>query len=146
MNTNIPQFGKPLEPCTERPGAYAVIFNETGQLLVVTAKNRYHLPGGGIDAGEDPKTAVVREVMEETGYSMIITRELGQAHQFLDTADLGPINKLGMYFLGTVSQDAQLNQSTDHEHTWISTEDFFNSSAHDFHKWAVREALKIKTN
>ena len=35
------------------------------------------LPGGGLDHGEDPADAVVREVEEETGYDSEIDRLLG---------------------------------------------------------------------
>lgn len=93
---NIPQFGNLLTNAKDRPGAYAVISNDLKRILIVIAKNRYHLPGGGIDAGEDPQQAVAREIQEETGYSIEGLQALGQANQFLDTKDLGPINKLGL--------------------------------------------------
>ena len=35
------------------------------------------LPGGGIDRGESPKEAVIREVKEETGYDVEIIRQVG---------------------------------------------------------------------
>ena len=35
------------------------------------------LPGGGIDFGEDPKDAVVREFMEETGLTVKVNKLMG---------------------------------------------------------------------
>ena len=143
MNTT-PQFGEPLINAKDRPGSYAVIKNDEGQILVVIAKNRYHLPGGGIDENEDPKQAVLREIQEETGYAVVDVQEIGHANQYLDTKDLGPINKLGTYFVCRV--DTKLPRSsepTDHESKWVSAEEFLASTAHDFHKWAVRESLLI---
>ena len=35
------------------------------------------MPGGGVEHGEDPADAVIREVAEETGYSIEIERLLG---------------------------------------------------------------------
>jgi 8-oxo-dGTP diphosphatase len=143
MNT-IPQFGDPLENSKDRPGAYAVIRNDLGQILVVTAKNRYHLPGGGIDAGEDPQRAVAREIEEETGYSVEGLQNIGQANQFLDTKDLGSINKLGTYFTGRAMGTPALDpKEYDHEAKWISPDEFLSSTAHDFHKWAVQKSLEF---
>lgn len=61
--------------CTEldnprkRFGARGLVFNEKGQIAVFNKrnKNEFKLPGGGIDDGEDPEKAFIREVMEETG-------------------------------------------------------------------------------
>lgn len=143
MNT-APQFGDLLVNAKERPGAYAVIKNSLGLILVVIAKNRYHLPGGGIDAGEDPQQAVEREIVEETGYRVEGLQNIGQANQFLDTKDLGPINKLGTYFVGRVLNTPPLPKiEADHLAMWISPEEFLSSTAHDFHKWAVKKSIEL---
>lgn len=41
------------------------------------ADRHWTLPGGGIDFGEDPSHAVVREVAEETGYQVEVEQLLG---------------------------------------------------------------------
>jgi 8-oxo-dGTP diphosphatase len=54
-----------------RVAAYAVIVDEGRILLAHWSQGGYSgwtLPGGGIDPGEDPAEAAVREVTEETGY------------------------------------------------------------------------------
>ncbi|GAA3621309.1 hypothetical protein GCM10022199_27260 [Marihabitans asiaticum] len=56
----------------QRPAAYAVVVADDQVLLtrlserVRSAAGRWMLPGGGIDAGESPVEAVLREVEEET--------------------------------------------------------------------------------
>ncbi len=52
--------------------AYAVILRDDAILLCrlaprITPEELWTLPGGGLDHGEDPRDAVVREVAEETG-------------------------------------------------------------------------------
>jgi len=59
-------------PKRQRVAAYAVILRDEQILLSrlarsVTADELWTLPGGGLDHGEDPRHAVVREVREETG-------------------------------------------------------------------------------
>jgi len=59
-------------PRRQRVAAYAVILREDQILLTRLAPylaptERWTLPGGGIDFGEHPQDAVVREVYEETG-------------------------------------------------------------------------------
>lgn len=48
------------------------VFDERGRILMVreTADDRWTLPGGWIDVGESPASAVEREVQEETGYTV----------------------------------------------------------------------------
>ncbi|MCR5506060.1 MAG: NUDIX domain-containing protein [Bacilli bacterium] len=41
------------------------------------SRNYYETPGGGINENEDPSSAVLREVEEETGYRSSIIEEIG---------------------------------------------------------------------
>lgn len=57
-----------------RVGAYALCLDETGRILLcriapsVASGEIWTLPGGGLDFGEPPETAVIRELREESGY------------------------------------------------------------------------------
>ena len=59
-------------PRRQRVAAYAVILRGDHILLsklapYISATGQWTLPGGGLDHGEDPRAAVVREIAEETG-------------------------------------------------------------------------------
>ena len=67
----------------------AIIFSENkDQVLLIERRDLpiWVLPGGGVDEGEKPEKAVVREFLEETGLSVKIKRKVS-----LYT----PINRLG---------------------------------------------------
>jgi 8-oxo-dGTP pyrophosphatase MutT (NUDIX family) len=60
------------------PGVAAIIRNEKGQILAQkNTDGQWNLPAGGIDPGEKPAQAIVREVFEETGLIARPTRIVG---------------------------------------------------------------------
>ncbi len=60
----------------QRLAAYAIVSCD-GRILLTQLSHRtgwpggWTLPGGGVDHGEDPKDAVVRETFEETGQRLV---------------------------------------------------------------------------
>jgi ADP-ribose pyrophosphatase YjhB (NUDIX family) len=60
-------------------GAYAVIFDDAGRVLFCHRRDCdfWNLPGGGVESGEAPWQAVVREVREETGLEVEVVRLAG---------------------------------------------------------------------
>ncbi len=67
-----------------RPGVYAILLNGADILLTHQAEPvpEFQLPGGGIDKGEHPVTALHREVFEETGWKIDIAQRLGAFRRF----------------------------------------------------------------
>ena len=60
-------------------GAFAVIFDDAGRVLLCHRRDidMWNLPGGGMESGELPTEAVIREVTEETGLDVIVGRLIG---------------------------------------------------------------------
>jgi 8-oxo-dGTP diphosphatase len=75
--------------------AAAVILDEDKNILLVKSTyNRFHpwgLPGGGLEYGEHPEEAIIREVWEETGLRVDVEKLL-----LINT--LRP-DRVGMYYL-----------------------------------------------
>jgi|SRR4051794_31647215 8-oxo-dGTP diphosphatase len=77
-----------------RVAAYGVIIRD-GQILLSHwnehGRSGWTLPGGGIEPGEHPATAAVREIHEETGYTASLDRLLG-----IDTHVIPARNRSGL--------------------------------------------------
>ncbi|HEY2668797.1 MAG TPA: NUDIX domain-containing protein [Rugosimonospora sp.] len=79
----------------QRFAAYAVASDTDGRILLTRiaegypGAGRWHLPGGGTDYGEQPGTALIRELAEETGQDGRLVELLGVASH-RDAASLGP--------------------------------------------------------
>lgn len=100
-----------------RPSARAIIYKNEKVLLVYSKKyNYYKFPGGGIENGEMPKDALVREVREETGYCIIpeSIEEYGRVlRRQKDSYDEnGIFEQENLYFFASVS-DCRENRELD---------------------------------
>jgi 8-oxo-dGTP pyrophosphatase MutT (NUDIX family) len=64
-------------------GIYCICKNDNGQLLTVEKsggpyKNRLDLPGGTPEKNESEHETVIREVLEETGYTILTADRIGE--------------------------------------------------------------------
>ena len=60
----------------QRVGAYGIVLSERGLLGTVLSRitgapGAWNLPGGGLDAGEEPMAGLLREIHEETGQEVV---------------------------------------------------------------------------
>ncbi len=113
-----------------RVAAYGVIVDD-GRILLAHwnegGRSGWTLPGGGIDPGEDPADAVVREIAEETGYAAEAVGLLGIDSHIVPAEqrfvpDAGPLHALRIVYRARVVSGALANEldgSTD-EAAWFA--------------------------
>ncbi|GIG89568.1 hypothetical protein Pen02_45040 [Plantactinospora endophytica] len=79
----------------QRFAAYGLATDPAGRVLLARiapgfpGAGRWHLPGGGTDHGEQPVSALLRELVEETGQLGRVTGLLHVSHRH-NTAEFGP--------------------------------------------------------
>lgn len=85
VNVNDKSLGlndlKVNDECKVRYGSRGIVIEQNGDIAIFNkrSKNEYKLPGGGIEEGENPMEAFMREIMEETGCEIEIIDYLGLA-------------------------------------------------------------------
>lgn len=100
-------FGKRsgVETAWPRPGAYLIAYRDGDVLFVRTEKNdKLHLPGGGVEPGENHEAAMRREAMEEAGAVLKgAARHLCDASAYHDKSGRTNWHKINRYFVGDVT-------------------------------------------
>ncbi|MDD5396539.1 MAG: NUDIX domain-containing protein [Candidatus Moranbacteria bacterium] len=93
------KFNVPVSELSFRPSVYAVII-ENGKILLSKQWDGYDFPGGGMDIGETIEEALKREVMEETGIEIEISKVVDCENSFFKLPFAGNnVHSILMYFL-----------------------------------------------
>ena len=136
----VPVFGAraPDARATVRPSAYGLIENERGQLALVRTPEGVFLPGGGIEAGETPSEAVVREALEECGLVVRIGTWCACAVQFAASKSEHACYEKRSTFVEALIAGAPSSASEpDHELVWVEASAARALLAHASHAWAI---------
>ena len=128
-----------------RPNVGIVVLNQFGQIFAAQRLDRYmdawQMPQGGIDKGEDPEIAALRELEEETGITADLVSPVAQSKGWLPYElphELVPQLWKGKYrgqeqkwflyrFLG---RDQDINIETEHPEfsrwTWMTPDELIS--------------------
>lgn len=133
-------FGAPPEDraAIPRPSAYAVVTNGRDEIAVVQAKEGMMLPGGGIDTEESAAAAAVREVAEECALEATITGDLGQAIQFVGSADPGATFEKQSRFMSARVRATLPGVAPGHSTEWLNVREALETLSYGSHAWAIR--------
>ena len=124
-----------LSAAKPRLTARAILLNEEGMCAVMYAEKfgLYSLPGGGIEAGEEIMTALLREVREETGCTCDEIESLGYVEENRAHCDY---TQISYYFVVKTNSEALKPSLTESERR--------NGTTVQWHTW--EEAYRLITS
>ena len=143
----VPKFGEKEagKPYRARYGAYVVIPEKDRQTIVlVQAPNgAYFLPGGEIEAGENHRQAIEREMLEEVGFVVVLGTYFGEAVEYFYSRHRDTYFEHPGYFYEVTSYE-KVAEPTETTNTieWHTTQKALQLLKRGSHRWAVEQWLK----
>ena len=101
-----------------RPSARGIVIRGDKVAMIHSKKYEYYkFPGGGIETGESPREAMIREVREESGLVVLpeSVREFGNAHRRSSTKNGGLFIQDNYYFTCSCEENATQQILDDYE-------------------------------
>jgi 8-oxo-dGTP pyrophosphatase MutT (NUDIX family) len=131
---------------------YGVCRNAAGDILLtrgaahLTVAGRWFLPGGGVDHGEDPVTALVRELKEEANFTIEVGALLGvlsDSGRIPDGTDLHTVRII--YDIASYRGElrSEVSGSTDLA-MWVTPDEAFTLPVMPYVKRVLREFVGLE--
>lgn len=143
----VPSFGEPHDRSgiVVRPSAYGILTNVQGQIAVVRTPAGVFLPGGGLEPGETPERAVIRESAEECGLEVRLGSWHCAAVEYVFAAsEATHFAKRSIFFEGHARAAAVLPTEPDHALEWVSGHSVPSTLTRPSHRWAVAQWIAAK--
>ncbi|WP_433747491.1 NUDIX hydrolase [Falsibacillus pallidus] len=127
-----------------RPAVYGLMFNKEKDKIAIiqTAKDRYFLPGGGIEKEETHEKCLKRESIEEMGMNVKINRFIGCARRyFYSKNDNKHYLNEGYFYLCELGKQITEPLEEDHQLIWMDPLNAADCLVHEHQSWAVKQVL-----
>ena len=129
----------------KRTGAYAVIQNEQQQFLCVEDLDRnLFLVGGGVEEGESPELALLRESIEEIGHQIQIIKVIGKAerHWVSEKYPYDSQHNIGILYVCELLE--KVAEPIEQEiMRWVDFDYLEKHLFHDHHLYLIKQYLNI---
>lgn len=121
-----------------RKGAYLIPVKDHCIGIVQTPKG-YFLLGGGMDNGETDTMCIMRECMEETGYSVLIKKKICSAETYAKHPVIGYFHPIQTYYLGELLEQKQAPVESDHKLIWMDYDSLRDRMFLEMQNWALEQ-------
>jgi 8-oxo-dGTP pyrophosphatase MutT (NUDIX family) len=133
-----------------RVGCSAAIFNEEGKVLLTRRldNGQWCLPSGGMEPGESPSETAVREVFEETGLHVRVTRLVGvysDPNQLVMYVDGNKVQIVAIHFEAEIIGGILGLSNETSDFGWFSLEEMEGLEMLGHHKKRIEDTLARKT-
>jgi 8-oxo-dGTP pyrophosphatase MutT (NUDIX family) len=130
------------------PSCDAAVIDDTGRILLIRRSDNtsWAMPGGGIDVGETPAQAAVREVLEETGIQCQPVAFVG-IHDSRLCGSIDPFHLYHLLFLCRPLPGNEQREPSTHAHEvlemgWFAEHDI-PAHLHPGHAPRLQEAFRV---
>ena len=129
----------------KRTGAYAVIQNEQQQFLCVEDLDRnLFLVGGGVEEGESPELALLRESIEEIGHQIQIIKVIGKAERHWVSEKYPDDSQHNIGILYVCELLEKVAEPIEQEiMRWVDFDYLEKHLFHDHHLYLIKQYLNI---
>ncbi len=132
-----------------RLGCSAAIINDEGKVLLTRRldNGQWCLPSGGMEAGESPAEACIREVFEETGLHVQVTRLVGvysDPNQLVIYPDGTKVQIVALHFEAEITGGTPGLSSETSDYGYFSLKEMDGMEMLGHHKQRVEDTLMRK--
>lgn len=122
----------------DRKGAYLIPIKD-GRIGIIQTPKGFFLLGGGIDDEETDMLCIIRECMEETGYSVLVGEKVCSAETYTKHPVIGYFHPIQTYYLGELVEQKQPPIETDHKLVWIDYDNLRGRMFSEMQNWAIEQ-------
>lgn len=129
------------------PTVGALIFNKQGKLLLVKSPkwfDKYTIPGGHAELGEDLETALIREVKEEVGLDIKVEKSLNWQEAIYSKEFYKPKHFIFFdYYCTTDNPQVKIDGREITNYIWVEPKETSRLDIDSFTSRSIEEYLKF---
>lgn len=126
----------------DRKGAYLIAIKDNKVAVIKTQKG-YFLLGGGMENDETDEACIIRECLEETGYTVKIRKKVCSAETYARHPQIGYFHPIQNYYYGELLKQVREATESGHSLQWIDYGLIRGRMFTEMQNWALEQCWQI---